>query len=116
MVGLFSGTLRDRIGSFFQMQAWWVYLVRCSDNTLYTGIAVDVAKRFCQHQEGGMRAAKYLRGRGPLLLAFKRRIGDKGLALKVEMQIKKLKKQEKEKLLTHNTMIDDIIQQVRRSA
>ncbi|MBA3027371.1 MAG: GIY-YIG nuclease family protein [Desulfobacteraceae bacterium] len=91
------------------MKTWWVYMVRCRDGSLYTGIAVDVAKRFREHQEQGKRGSKYLRGRGPLILVFKKKLGEKSLALKVEMQIKRLKKEKKESLLIQGAMIQDMI-------
>jgi putative endonuclease len=86
------------------MKIWWVYLVRCKDGSLYTGIAVDVAKRFSEHQEGGKRCAKYLRGRGPLALVFQQKIGDKSLALKVERRIKRMDKPQKEALVADLSM------------
>lgn len=92
------------------MQMWWVYLVRCGDGSLYTGITVDVERRFREHTGTGKRGAKYLRGRGPLLLAFKKKIGEKGLALKVERRIKKLGKSKKEALLNSTSMIQGIIE------
>ena len=49
---------------------WSVYLIRCGDNSLYTGISNDVPKRFKVHQSGGDRAAKYTRNRHPLQLIF----------------------------------------------
>ena len=94
------------------MQTWWVYMVRCTDGSLYTGITMDVKKRFREHQDGGNRGAKYLRGRGPLLLVFRRKIGEKGLALKVEMQIKKLKKDKKETLVRDQTLIRSLIRDI----
>ena len=92
------------------MKTWWVYMVRCKDDSLYTGIAMDVAKRFRDHQEGGKRGAKYLRGRGPLFLVFTKEIGQKGVALKVEMQIKRMKKMRKEALLKNKSIILGIIE------
>jgi len=77
---------------------------------LYTGITTDVARRFEEHQ-GGM-GAKYLRGRGPLLLVFQKKLGSRSLALGVESRVKKLTKAKKEELLRDNTRIDEIIKQV----
>lgn len=76
---------------------WSIYMVRCRDGSLYTGIATDVARRFADHQSG--KGAKYLRGRGPLELAFKKRIGSRSLALKIERLIKRLPKDKKEGLV-----------------
>ena len=87
-------------------------MVRCNDGSLYTGIAIDVVQRFREHQGNGKRGAKYLRGRGPLLLVFKKKIGKKGLALKVEMQIKKLKKVQKEALLTNPARVRSMVREI----
>ena len=88
---------------------WHVYLVRCKDGTLYTGIATDVSRRFELHQQGEGKGAKYLRGRGPLKLVLKRPIGDRSLALRVERSIKKLPKARKEKLVECHGMIEPIV-------
>lgn len=72
---------------------WSVYLVRCSDDTLYCGIARDVAARLAQHEAG--KGAKYTRGRGPLTLVTTARFRDKGKALRVEHAIKQLTRAEK---------------------
>jgi len=76
--------------------AWSVYLVRRADGALYCGIALDVAARFAQHEAG--LGAKALRGRGPLALAFRRRVGSRSLALRAEARIKRLQKADKERL------------------
>jgi putative endonuclease len=76
---------------------WYVYIIRCHDGSLYTGIATDVERRFAEHQSNV--GAKYLRGRGPLKLVFKQRIGQRSRALKVEQGIKRLPKKKKEALV-----------------
>lgn len=76
---------------------WWVYLLRCGDDTLYCGIALDVAARLKQHQEG--RGAKYTRGRGPLELAYQEACGSKAEALRRERTLKRLKRAAKEALI-----------------
>lgn len=76
---------------------WWVYLLRCGDGTLYCGIALDVAARLKQHQEG--RGAKYTRGRGPLELAYQEACGSKAEALRRERALKRLKRGAKEALI-----------------
>ena len=60
------------------MKPWYLYLVRCGDGTLYTGISTDVDRRLAEHSGG--KGARYLRGRGPLALARKIRVGDKARA------------------------------------
>ena len=78
---------------------WYLYMVRCRDGSLYTGIATDVERRFGQHQGSGDGGSKYLRGRGPLTLVFQERVGDRSQALKVEAMVKRLSKEKKEQLI-----------------
>ncbi len=66
---------------------------------LYTGITRDVKRRFAEHQEGGTKAAKYLRGKEPLKLVFHKKIGSRSQALKTEALIKKWPKKKKESLV-----------------
>ena len=93
---------------------WSVYLVRCRNGTLYTGIATDVSRRIAQHRQGKGKGAKYLRGKGPLDLVFKKAIGAKGLALCVEGRIKRLPKARKEALVKQDAIIKQIITQATR--
>jgi len=85
---------------------WHVYMIRCRDGSLYTGITTNVERRFREHRSGGARAAKYLRGRGPLGVVFSREIGDRRSALKVEAKIKKAAKKMKEALAADPSGID----------
>ena len=75
---------------------WFVYIARCADDTLYTGIALDVSARIAAHNEG--RGARYTRGRGPLVVCAVRRCTDKGTALRLELALKRLPRAEKEAL------------------
>ena len=94
------------------MLDWHLYLVRSRDGSLYTGITTDVARRFAEHQGNGDTGAKYLRGRGPLVLVFQKKLGSRSLALAVESKVKKLSKAKKEELVRANTRIDEIIKLV----
>lgn len=76
---------------------WKLYILRCGDGTLYTGITTDVEKRFASHSAG--KGAKYTKGRGPLQLVYCEQCGDHSTALKREIEIKKLSRNEKEKLI-----------------
>ena len=76
---------------------WSLYILRCGDESLYTGIAVDVQKRFHMHCTG--KGAKYTRGRGPLTLLYQEACGDHSTALKRELQVKALSRQKKENLI-----------------
>ena len=69
---------------------------------LYTGITQDVQRRFMEHQEGGAKAAKYLKGKKPLKLVFHKKIGSRSQALKAEAKIKKWSKEKKESLIKNN--------------
>jgi putative endonuclease len=94
------------------MLDWHLYLIRCHDGSLYTGITTDVARRFAKHQENNGGGAKYLRGREPLMLVFQKKLGSRSLALGVESKVKKLSKAKKEELVRANKHIDQIIKQV----
>ena len=72
---------------------WYVYILRCADGTLYTGITDDVERRLAAHRAG--KGAKYTRGRGPLELAYTEELPDKSTALKREIAIKRLPRQKK---------------------
>ena len=78
-------------------EVWFVYLARCGDDTMYCGIAKDVAARFVQHDAG--KGARYTRGRGPLELLYAQRCADKSSALRLEYEIKQLPRADKLALL-----------------
>jgi len=88
---------------------WHLYIVRCGDWSLYTGIAGDVRRRLSEHREGGVRGARYLRGRGPLRLVLDRAIGSKSLALRVERRVKGLRRKAKEELIARRRLLDRLI-------
>ena len=91
---------------------WHVYLIRCGDGTLYTGVATDVSRRLEEHRRGEGKGAKYLRGRGPLELVLERTVGPRGAALSVESRIKRLRRARKEELIVRNEKIDELIVRV----
>ena len=80
------------------MSAWYVYILRCGDGSLYTGITNDLVRRLERHSAG--TAAKYTRGRQPVILAWKRRMKSATLARKTEVVIKKLTRFQKIDLLS----------------
>ena len=81
-----------------QMESiWYLYILRCKDGTLYTGITTDVEKRLEAHRSG--RGAKYTRGRAPLELVYRETCGSHSDALKQEHQIKALSREDKQKLI-----------------
>ncbi len=75
------------------MATWHLYLARCADGSLYCGIARDVAARIAAHDAG--KGARYTRGRGPLTLLLTRRCKDHGHALRLELAVKALSRQQK---------------------
>ncbi len=93
------------------MPEWYLYMVRCRNGHLYTGITTEVERRLADHQAS--RGAKYLRGRGPLKLVLKKRIGEKGMALKIEKLIKKLSKKQKEQLIKDPVRVTHLFKRVR---
>ena len=77
--------------------SWYVYMLRCGDGSLYTGVTDSVERRLAAHRSG--KGAKYTRGRGPLELAYVEEVPDRSAALRREYQIKRLSREEKERLI-----------------
>jgi putative endonuclease len=75
----------------------FVYILRCGDGSLYTGIAKDLERRLAQHRAG--RASRYTRGRLPVVLVWSREIESWGDALREEIRIKTLSRAQKEALV-----------------
>ena len=77
---------------------WYLYIVRCKKGALYTGITLDVDARIKQHNDGkGSKAVKALGL--PVTLVYKEKVGTFSKALKKEAEVKKMSKEEKEKLI-----------------
>ena len=85
-----------------------VYILRCADDTYYTGIAADVARRIAEH-ESSPRGAKYLKGRGPLSLVFSAAVGDRSAASRVEYRVKQLHRRDKEALINGLSTLQDLM-------
>lgn len=75
------------------MAAWHVYLIECRDGSLYTGVAVDVARRYAQHTAG--KGARYTRSHPPLRLLISFEYPDRSAALRAEYAIKQLSPERK---------------------
>ena len=75
---------------------WSIYVIRCKNNALYTGITTDVTRRLQEHQQQSKKCAKYLRGKTPLELVYSQPIGSHKKALQLEQRIKKMTKRQKE--------------------
>ncbi|MDQ1271447.1 MAG: putative endonuclease [Planctomycetota bacterium] len=78
------------------MKDWFLYLIRCKHGRLYTGITTDVERRFAEHIGSDKKRAKCLRGKAPLTLVMKKKIGSRSMALQIEARVKKLPKIKKE--------------------
>lgn len=70
------------------MKGWFVYILRCRDGTLYTGIAIDLERRLEAHRRGA--GAKYTRSRRPVTLAYHESQPDRSRALRREAAIRQL--------------------------
>lgn len=81
------------------MNHWFVYMIRCNDGSLYTGISTDVERRLLEHRGRDNRGAKYLKGRNPLELVWQYKVENRSAAAKLEHAIKKLPKDGKEQLI-----------------
>lgn len=77
---------------------WFVYLLRCSDRTLYTGITTNLEQRLLEHNHS-QKGAKYTRGRRPVLLVYHEQLPSRSLAARRELEIKSFSRQQKEQLI-----------------
>jgi len=87
------------VGTNTAKKVWQVYIVRCVDGTLYTGIARDVVRRVAEHNGANGRGAKYTRGRQPVVLSYAETQPNLSGALKREAEIKRISKMKKEILV-----------------
>ena len=78
---------------------WFIYMLKCANGSLYTGISTDVHRRFEEHQSQGEKCAKFLRGKAPLKLMYIEEAEDRSLATQREMAIKKLSRLQKQRLI-----------------
>ena len=86
-----------------------LYIVRCADGSLYTGIALDVERRLEEH-EAGQRGAKYLRGKGPLQLEYQVALGDRSAAQQAETRVKRLSRERKECLIAGRATLEELLE------
>ncbi len=82
--------------------SWFIYILRCSDNSLYTGITKDIEKRIKEHNSGNKTGAKYTRSRAPVTLVYTENVETRSHATKRELEIKKMSKKSKEMMLSNN--------------
>ncbi|MHB8055781.1 MAG: GIY-YIG nuclease family protein [Candidatus Aminicenantales bacterium] len=78
--------------------AWFLYILRCSDGSLYTGVTTDIDRRLKMHQEG--KASRYTRTHRPVELVYREECGSRSKALTRECAVKSLPRERKEKLLS----------------
>lgn len=83
---------------------WTVYMILCSDRSLYTGITTDVNRRFAQHASG--RGAKYFRGRSPQTLVYRETGHDRASASRREAAIKRMSVKEKRQLINGDLLAE----------
>lgn len=81
------------------MNRWHVYIVRCSDGSLYTGIARDIDRRMRQHNSAGAAGARYTRGRRPVVVVYSEPWETRSQASRRECEIKRMSRREKEFLI-----------------
>jgi len=81
--------------------SWYVYIVRCRDNTLYCGITKSVEKRVHEHNTS-KKGAKYTRGRRPVTLVWWREVHEIRMACSLECEIKSMPKKDKERMVKEN--------------
>jgi putative endonuclease len=77
--------------------SWYTYIVRCADGTLYCGVAKDLDARIATHNAG--KGARYTRSRRPVVLVYRKRCRDQSTALRQEITIKRLTRDEKLQLI-----------------
>jgi len=79
------------------MKSWYLYILKCADDTLYTGITVDPDRRLAEHNEG--TGAKYTRARLPVAMVYCTTAKDRSEASRMEYRIKKLPRKSKLELI-----------------
>lgn len=89
------------------MKPWYLYIVLCSDDSLYTGITTDVRRRLHEHNTG--RGAKYTKGRGPVQLVHLRQFTNRSEASKAESKIKKLRRRQKFSIINEFALPGDLV-------
>ncbi|MFE8070896.1 GIY-YIG nuclease family protein [Marinobacteraceae bacterium S3BR75-40.1] len=88
---------------------WWLYLLRTENGSLYTGVTVDVERRFLQHAGERPGGARHFRATRPVLMAYRVEVGDKRLAMRCEYRIKRLPKSRKEALVSLQPALAELL-------
>jgi predicted GIY-YIG superfamily endonuclease len=82
---------------------WSLYILRCCDGTLYTGVSNDIDRRFLSHQEG--KASRYTRTRRPVALVYREECGSRSAALSRECAVKTLSRKKKDELIAGKSAV-----------
>lgn len=88
-----------RLVTTLLMENWFVYMLRCADDSLYTGITTDLARRVAEHNAGAPAGARYTHPRRPVTLVYQRREASRAAASAWEAQLRKKNKADKEELV-----------------
>lgn len=92
-------------------QSWYVYMIRANDNSLYTGITTDLARRLAEHKGeavGAYRGAKALRSKRRLEMVFSHKVENRSKASRLESRIKRLSKTKKEALVLGKLNLENL--------
>lgn len=89
---------------------YYTYILRCKDNSLYTGITTDLKRRLKEHKEKGKKSAKYTLTHSALKIEIAWQSDDRILASKLEFQLKKLNKKQKEDLIRNSKLLNKFLQ------
>ena len=103
-----AGTQDDK--NALKESEWSLYMIKTRLNTLYTVISTDVERRFKEHSGASKRAARYLKGKGPLELVWQQSVGSKSDALILEYQVKKLNRRQKLSLIEGEIALASLIE------
>ena len=82
---------------------WQIYMLRCADNSLYTGVTTDIERRLSEHNESKQKGAKYTRARRPVELVYTEDVDSRAQACQREAQIKALSRKQKLHLIEQGT-------------
>jgi putative endonuclease len=89
------------------MGGWTVYIVRCADGTLYTGIAKDVGRRVEEHNSNNLLASNYTRARRPVMLVYQETVATRSAAGKREYEVKQMSRAKKEEMIEKGRNSDE---------
>lgn len=93
---------------------YYVYILRCQDHSLYTGMTTDVDRRYQEHLDRGEKAAKYTRTHGVMKIEAVWECESRSLASKLEYHLKKMRKKQKEMLIQENNYLEIYLPQIEK--